>query len=303
MSTRSCIVTCVKDDFEFFPIWLKYYSQFFDPDQIFVFDNHSTAEFRETHLTGLNRIPFPGHLRDDLAVNKTLYQPFTFEAARAKMVSDFCNGMLGFFDRVIATDVDEIIAPGASHDYNLGTYLQAMPDLKFAAPLGINLMHLPKIETTPLDMTQPVLSQRSYAHISYPYSKPVIRSQRTMWGPGFHGCTHRFDIAPDLYLFHIRDMDIDLRREGHARRHAAYLARGKAHRSNKRLTPDEAIDRYLGRLERSEIHEEFLTEIDPGYFVKEVRPGYFRTVDADGEIKERKRFDIYRIPPAFRTLF
>ena len=42
-----CVFTIMNNEYEFFPIWLNYYSKFFEPQDIYVLDHNSDGEFFE----------------------------------------------------------------------------------------------------------------------------------------------------------------------------------------------------------------------------------------------------------------
>ncbi len=99
---RRAVVTMVHNESVFFPIWLRYYSRFFAPEDIFVLDNESIDG--STDGDGFVRMPVQ-HDRVD----------HTWMAAT---VGRLQNELMESYEVVLATDVDEIVAP----DPALGTW-------------------------------------------------------------------------------------------------------------------------------------------------------------------------------------
>jgi hypothetical protein len=74
-----------------------------------------------------------------------------------------------------------------------------------------------------IDLDQPLLEQRKFAQFHLIYCKPAISKVPMSWGPGFHyarGKRHVYD--PNLFLFHLRAIDVDLAKERH-RAHSSLI--------------------------------------------------------------------------------
>src|SRR6476619_6562901 len=87
--------TMVYNERIFLPIWLRHYSRFFAPEDIYVID-HATTD-GSTDAGGFVRIPVE-HPSDD-------------DYWRVEVVEHEQRELLDRYDVVLATDVDEIVAP------------------------------------------------------------------------------------------------------------------------------------------------------------------------------------------------
>jgi len=138
------------------------------------------------------RLRFPTISAQTVSNCNGLYKGASFDAARAKLISNFCNGLLSYFNHVIAVDVDEILVAGENHDFSLSKFLAGGLRSDVIAGVGLNLVHVPSTEPDTLDLSSPILAQRSFLHYSHIYTKPSLRSVALSWGAGFHGCNMRF---------------------------------------------------------------------------------------------------------------
>ena len=120
----------------FLPIWLGYYSRFFDPPNIYVFDNES--DDGSTDRDGFVRMPVRHNRVDHTWMLRT--------------IQDFQHELLDRYDVVLVTDVDEIVAPDPRWG-TLGEYLDRF-DEEWVNCLGYELLHV-REEEPPLRLDRP----------------------------------------------------------------------------------------------------------------------------------------------------
>jgi hypothetical protein len=96
-SQRRAVVTMVRNESVFFPIWLGYYSRFFPPDAISVLDDGTSDG--STDGDGFVRIP----VSSEHIGRSASWDQHTIE--------EFQPDLIRRYDVVLCTDVDEIIAP------------------------------------------------------------------------------------------------------------------------------------------------------------------------------------------------
>jgi len=196
------VVTMAHNEAVFLPIWWKYYSQFFDEEDIFILDHDTTDG--STSGPGFVRVPV-SHSVVDWGWHRDMLQQQQHQ-------------LLERYDLVLCSDADEIVAPDPRRG-GLGDYIEAFHD-DFVNCTGYEVLHLKNLEK-PLDVSRPILHQRSYWYYNPAYSKPLLARVPMSWHGGLHtrvdGET-RYD--PSLYLIHLHRADYDICLARHQQRTA-----------------------------------------------------------------------------------
>lgn len=222
---RRAVQTIVHNEAVFLPIWLRHYSRFFSPEDIYVLDNETSDG--STEAGGFARIPVAHHSVD--------------HAWMAATLATHQRELLDRYDVVLTTDVDEIVAPLPEWG-PLDAYLDRL-DEEFVNALGYEILHMKDRE----DRFRPelaVLDQRRYWFANDGYGKPVLATEPMTWTPGLHHRSDgRLNFDPDLRLIHLHRMDYDVCLERHRmRRRRAWnesdLSAGWA-THNRVVDPDE----------------------------------------------------------------
>jgi hypothetical protein len=189
---RRAALTIVRNEPVFLPIWLRYYSRFFEPGDIYVLDHESSDG--STAGDGFVRIP--------------VTHPTVDHTWMVRTMEEHQHNLLDRYDVVLVTDVDEIVAPHPDWG-TLGDYLDRFEEA-FVNCIGYELIHLIDREP-PYDPSRNVLDQRGYWFANNIYDKPAIATEPMRWTPGFHrteDLSMRMD--PDLYLVHLHRMDYEI---------------------------------------------------------------------------------------------
>ena len=188
------IITMVHNEAFFLPVWLRYYSRFFAPEDIYVLDNES-----EDGSTANSE----GQYQRETVVMDRVDHTWMVETIQDKQRQLFEQG----YEVVLVTDVDELVVPDPSLG-DLGDYMDPMIE-PFVTCMGYELIHLPDREP-PLDPTQPVLHQRGYWTENAAYNKSALATEPSEWEPGFHRRVDKhFRGDPDLFLVHLHRADYD----------------------------------------------------------------------------------------------
>jgi hypothetical protein len=230
-STRSrALITMVHNEPVFLPIWLGYYSRFFEPQDIYVFDNDSDEESIE-----------PGAF-----VRLPVRRGRVDHAWMVRTIQDLQHELLNRYDMVLVTDVDEIVAPDPRFG-TLGKYLDRF-DEEWVNCLGYELLHV-RDEEPPLRLDRPILAQRGHWYFNDAYDKAALATAPMDWRTGFHGrVDNSYNLDPDLRMIHLHRMDYDLCLERHRIRSRRRWARRDARRgwaSHNRIVDELEFGRWF----------------------------------------------------------
>jgi hypothetical protein len=223
------LITMVHDEPVFLPLWLRYYSRFFAPGDIHVLDNETTDG--STDRDGFVRIPVEHGTVD--------------HAWMVRTIEDLQHELLGRYDMVLVTDVDEIVVPSPAVG-TLGDYLDRF-DEEWVNCLGYEVIHV--AGEAPLDPDRPILAQRGHWFFNDAYDKAALATVPLRWKPGFHGrADQHFNLEPDLRLVHLHRVDRDICRERHRTRSRRSWSPEDAERgwaAHNLLVEDEEFDRWF----------------------------------------------------------
>jgi hypothetical protein len=187
-------VTMVKGDHTFLARWVDYYGSLLGRENLFV--------LRHGHDPEIDRIAAGANI---------LHQPDTgdatdLETRRWATLSHFTSGLTLYYNWVLCTEIDAIVAPDPATGLALPDYLDRLfasgraPQV--VAPLGIEL--LAGSEPLSTDPARPVLSEGRSFRLSGPYTKPCITRRRISFAPGGRGSSVReVHLDPNLFLFHL----------------------------------------------------------------------------------------------------
>ena len=213
MKKNFAIITCVKNESHFLPLWMNYYSRFINVEDIYVIDNDSNDG--STDNLKCNKIPL--HLEYSLDYDSIVNR-----------VNSLHEELIEMYEYVIYTDVDEFIIPKDGR--TLGNFLDSIKgsDKRFFTTNGYNVYHNIDDED-PIDLNKPILLQRKYMLKNQGYDKTLISKVPMGWSPGFHECRydnvyfededgnpHRINETgkpnheDGLYLLHLHYFDLDL---------------------------------------------------------------------------------------------
>jgi hypothetical protein len=190
---RTALMTMVRNETVFLPIWLGYYSRYFAPEDIYVLDHGSTDG--STERGGFVRIPVE---------HETVDHAWRVEAVEAEQ-----RRLLGSYDAVLSVDCDELVVPDPEYWGPLDQYLEGFQE-EWVNCLGYEVLHLRDREP-PIDLDRPLLEQRDAWIAADGYDKPALATAPVSWKPGFHNRTDgKLNIDPDLRLIHLHRLDYDL---------------------------------------------------------------------------------------------
>jgi hypothetical protein len=224
------VFTMAYNESVFLPIWLRYYSRFFAPQDIYVLDHQSTDG--STMTGGFVRVPLERETHGEL---------WSIEVSEIQQ-----RELLERYDVVLRADVDEIIAPDPDCG-TLGDYIDEFSD-EFVNCTGYEVLHFKEAEP-PLSLDRPIFEQRRHWYRNPGYDKPLLARVPMGWGVGFHSRKDgQRNPDPSLRLIHLHRMDYEIcldRHRGRQNRNfeQADVAAGLAYQN--RIVEEAAFERWF----------------------------------------------------------
>lgn len=210
----ACVITMVKDDTFFLERWVKHYGDIFGRGALYVV-NHGGGAAVADIATGCSVLNLP----DGFGAN--------FDMLRWRLFNGLQQGLRGYHDFAIVTDVDEFLVVDPKTGLGLDDFLAKRRGKVTARPVGLEVVHKPELEPEPIG-AGPMLGPRRYVRFSSIYSKPVVFNHEVKLARGGHYSTDPvLKVFRNLYLFHMRFVDAALFDETYARR-AAQVERAGA---------------------------------------------------------------------------
>lgn len=215
------VVTVARNEGDMLRLWCEHYAKHVGRDSLLIFDDNSTdGSMEKARAAGysVHHIPgFPGG-RD-------------FEQARIALVSGIASGLLHVYDYVVFADADEFLVPDPTLYADLPAFLGAHREDAIIAGLGLNVVHAVNDED-PLDLSRPILEQRSYASFAPLMCKPAAKRVPAPWSSASHGIRAPYRVDPGLFMLHLKFADADRLAAVAGERHAASQADGRAGKSS-----------------------------------------------------------------------
>ena len=173
--TRCAVFTVQKDETFHLPQWIAYYSQHFDPADMYVLDHDSTEAAVLEALTAFTGNVIPIH--NDLVFDHNWL---------LQTVHGMQQELLSRYEYVLFTDADELVIPasGTLRDF---------------------IVHA----------DQPAYRCRGYEILenglfhSSMYDKTLLSSHPLQWANGYHTASQHYNPTDELILYHLHRMDFD----------------------------------------------------------------------------------------------
>ncbi len=197
---RIAAITMARNDEFFLSRWIKYYGAQIGTENLYIYldglEQTAPANAENAHIT---KMPHRDQTRQ------------RGDKTRILMLSNLAKKLFDAgYDIVIGCDCDEFLALDPDCDVTLAEYLGGIKNKTSTSGLGLDVGMDTNTES-PLDTTQPFLTQRKYALMSTRYTKPVVLFRPAIWGSGFHSVKGKnFHIDKNLYLLHFGSVDLDM---------------------------------------------------------------------------------------------
>ncbi|MGB0799577.1 MAG: glycosyltransferase family 2 protein, partial [Planktomarina sp.] len=266
-------MTMVHQDHVFLERWVDYYSKQLGRENLYVLRHGDDPEV-DRIAAGATIINVPR--LDNLD---------TFDEQRWAMLSSFATGLTIYYNWVLCTDVDEIVAVDPDVCWNLAAYLDDKlnedPAPNLIAPFPIEVVHTPATEQSAIIPGANILEVRRNFRVAPRRAKHCIVGRKiTFSGDGVGSNVNSNVLDPNLFLFHLGSFDTDICKQRNAER------------QNKDARPDTSNG--LEPLETRSNFPELVTQMQQGY--RQDSAGNWRFGDVTAS-------DLYRLPDRFRTLF
>lgn len=196
LNKRFGVCTIVKNEGIFLPIWLRYYLQFFNSEDIFILD-HETTDGSTNNLNC-----------NVVGVNNQYTWDHEWLAAT---VSDFVSNLIRSkkYNYILFTEIDEIICADPKIYDGLIDYLKKCQRSCIRCNPYM-VAHNPLLES-PINLTKPILQQRKWHPDACNglWCKPLLTKEPLRWTAGFHLTNIPSFFDQDLLLIHLRCIDLD----------------------------------------------------------------------------------------------
>jgi hypothetical protein len=199
---RHAVFTIVQDEPFFFPLWHKYYRGHYEPEHMYVLYHPLPGQvaIRPDWL----RVP----IYNDTNLVRVFHDKSFDHTWLRQQVERFAAFLLGSYDTVTFTEVDEILTPDPTmvEDRSLTGWLDAWcaRDKPTFRCTGYEVVH--RFDSEPdldphevLPLGGHVLRHRGWWYESWLYSKALVWRVPPRWDNGFHTpMDHRLDVGHEL---------------------------------------------------------------------------------------------------------
>lgn len=211
---RKGIFSMCRDEAGHLPIWLNYYSQYFDVKDIYIMDNNTVDGSTKNLPCNVWADPHP-HVDMNWVTEKANWWLYWF-----------LKTLTPKYDMMLYADMDEIYY----HPNGLDKFMESLHSSGFKGAVrpkdSIEIYHCAK-EEPDLDLTKPILQQRKYgkdlfAANGWTWRKATLTNIPIRWTPGFHdvGDSKGYPVKMDndYKLIHLHFMDYKICLERHEKR-------------------------------------------------------------------------------------
>ena len=202
------VFTITHNESVYLPIWLSYYSKYFESQDIYVLDHDSTdgsiERARQQYSFNCVKVHHDGVYNNQFIIS-------TMIGAQRELLERY--------NLVICSDTDELIMADPITWPSLNAYLDNFShDI-----IACNSRSIQQQRTEPaIDLTKGILSQRSVWFSEPNYNKVVVTRVPIIWNSGYgaidnSGVPYDIPIDNELVLLHMARMDFDICRARHER--------------------------------------------------------------------------------------
>lgn len=223
----ACLTTVYRD-YDFLKRWVNYYAKQFERKHLYVISQGNDPMHAEI-ASGCNVIGIP---RDG-----SLYR---HERRMGNILTNFCAGLLRYYNWMIVGQVDEIIVLDPEQGDDVAGYLRryetGAPDMEgevpdVLTPFGIEILPHAQVKAEVRDAAEPVIQYQHRFRVDPMLSKPcIVRKEVKTFEAASEPSHDAGYMDPHLYLMHLRYCD------------EALFAAGLKSRDSEQHPTDEEIE-------------------------------------------------------------
>ena len=189
---ESCVFTIVKNEKFFLPIWLKYYKNHFENQDIYILNHQSDDDSLKDIDVNIIDIENDFFQDNNWLLNITQFYQKKF---------------LENYENVLFTNIDEIIVPNKNYCSDLKTYIKKNKN-NCVRCIGREFIHFKNHENNNFDQNKKITDQRIYYYENNNvYSKTLLSKIPLNWTYGWHNVKNNIEIDESLILFHLHRID------------------------------------------------------------------------------------------------
>jgi hypothetical protein len=199
MKKQKAIFTIVNNEKIFLPIWIEYYKNFFDLEDMFVFD-HATSDGSTDNI--------------EAKVFKLDYKKIFNHKFLKNTVEKIQKKLLKHYEVVVFVEVDELLYDiNMSLDKKIELFIESKD--QYLTCTAFELFQ--QIETEKeFDPSKHFILQRGYWFRDPGYDKTLITKIPLKYNLGFHSLVDKnINSSEGLYMIHLRRLDLNLKIEKH----------------------------------------------------------------------------------------
>ncbi len=209
------VITMTRDEGDLMRVWVDHYARHVGLENLIVLDDNSVDGSTDGLGCTVHRLP-------------RLQGGDAFEPTRMRLVNGIATGLLAAYDYVVFVDVDEFLVTDPAKYATFPDLIEARGRPAVLGVVGLNLVHLPHVEPEPLDLSRPLLRQRSFAKFTPLMCKPSVKRVNAGWAVASHGIRAEYAVEPELFMIHLKFADRARLAEVSALRNEVSRADGRA---------------------------------------------------------------------------
>jgi hypothetical protein len=248
MKKKACIFTIVKDEDYFLPIWLKYYSKYFDKQDIYVLDHNTIGDSTKNlncNIIKLENDEVFNHIWLNNTVKKFQVDLFeNYEIVVFAEVDEILYSIKKPFDKII----DDFLESSDSHITCMG--------YEIVQKIG---------QEKDLKTEDSIAKNRKYWRHHPSYDKSLISKIPLDWDLGFHNIRNMGrNTLQDLYMVHLHPVDA-------AQMYTRYQSRRKNSKLNTSIIPEKFWTDKEDKNEFIKFYQDYTSEVlEPNRVIEEI---------------------------------